>query len=269
MLAMVSIFVVSRIFPILRNSSINKNSGQDNSNRKTGNHLIIGLPESLESYRQENVSAHQVEKPVEKAEEHIDCRLIGDRLKWWNITRNIDFKEKPAKVSLDHFEYQFGIPEFDHAKLELLNGLLAGGKQIRVLSTINPLTLDREDDPESSSPNESKRPAPVSLQEWSQVFQSFTLRYYKQDRQDNPDKEDKPEIPADSRSILADEPYYAAIWQARTLDEKITLHHLARDGFVHTENQDLRYLFDLGLITFKPNPRLLNDDFEKYVLNAA
>ena len=130
---------------------------------------------------------------------------------------------------------------------------MAKNKQIRVLSTINPLKLDHEDDPGLSSPDESKGPVPVSLQEWSQVFQSFTLHY----------------ASLDSRNAPVDEPYFAAIWEARTTDEKITLYHLARDGFVHVENPELHALFALGLIKPKPGLRLVDDGFEKYVLNAA
>ena len=250
-LVLVPIFIVSRIFPMLRTSPVD-----ENSYRETGNFLIVSLPKALQYY-----------SPKSHAK-RIDCLQIGELLQWWNIKRQVPSIQEDL-VILEHFEYQFGVPQFDHAKLELLNALLVGGKQIRVLSAINPFAFDREDEPRSSSPDESKHPAPVSLQEWSQVFQSFTLRYYRQDRQNKPDREDQLAMPADSRSALAIKPYYAAIWQARTLDEKITLHHLARDGFVHAENQDLRYLVDLGLITFNPNPRLLNDDFEKYVLDAA
>ena len=245
------IFIVSRIFPILRKSPVD-----ENSYREMGNVLIIGLPESLKYYSPKSSPGR------------IDCLQSGDLLESWNIKRRISSIQESI-VILEHFECQFGVPQYDHAKLELLAALLAKGKRICVLSMINPLKLDREDDSEPSSPDESNQPAPVSLEEWIQVFQSFTVRYYKQDRQDKPNKEDKPEISADSRSALAVEPYYAAIWQARTTDEKITLNHLARDGFVHAENPELHSLFELGLIKYKPNPHFLDDGFEKYVLNAA
>ncbi len=247
-LVVVPIFIVSRIFPIFRESSTKENSNQKqtkrDSNPKEANLLIIGLPSLLDTSCTKK--------------DNIDCRQISKLLKWWMIKMSA-LCTKKTEVVLDHFEYQFGVPQFDRAKLELLAALLVKSKQICVRSTINPL-LDRKDDPESSSPARSKRPVPVSLQEWSQVFQTFTLRYSKQD---------EPETALDSRSVPANEPYYEAIWQARTMDEKITLHHLAQDGFVHAENPDLPHLFDLGLIKFNPDPRWLEDDFEKYVLNAA
>lgn len=252
MLVMVPIFIVSRIFPILREPSTNENSNQEkskeNSNQKEGNLLIIGLPESLESYRQEN--------PPSDKRKRIDCHLISDPVEWWKIKRQVLYT-KEAGVILDHFEYQFGVPEFDRAKLELLTALLAKGKQICVLSTIDPLKFASDDNLVPSSSDESKSPVPVSLRHWSQVFQSFNLHYH------------EPETSPDSKSASADEPSYEAIWQARTTDDKITLYHLARDGFVHAENPDLPALFALGLIKPKPALCLVDDGFEDYVLNAA
>ena len=241
-LVIVPNFIVSKIFPILREPSTNEKIDQ-----KTQNFLIIGSPKSLESYRPENPPAHQWE--------NIDCRQISDPLEWWKIKRQVLSTRKDG-VLLDHFEYQFGVPEFDQAKLELLTRLLAEDNQICVLSTINPLKFARNDDPAPSSLDESKSPAPASLQQWSQVFQSFTLRY----------------TSLDSESVRAEpdaEPHYEAVWQARTIAEKITLHHLARDGFVHAEDPDLPTLFELGLIKSKPDPRWIDDGFEKYVLIAA
>ena len=283
MLVGVPIFIVSRIFPVLRKSLVDENSYQEknkeNSNKKEERLLIIGSPESLDSYRQENLPAHRWGK--------IDCHLISDSLEWWKMKRKVlPIRKGKARVILDHFEYQFGVPQFDHAKLELLAALLAKVKQVCVLSTINPLKLAHKDDPGLSSPDESKHPvpkrpvpmslqewsqvfqtftlqkgpAPVSLREWSRVFQLFTLQYASLDPKSTSTE-------SDARPDLI--PTYEAIWQARTMDEKITLHHLAQDGFVHAENPDLPHLFDLGLIKFNPDPRWLEDDFEKYVLNAA
>ena len=239
MFVMVPIFIVSRIFPILLKSSTNENSNQAKRNL-----LIIGLPELLKSYRQENL-------PSDKWEP-VDCHLISDSLEWWKVKRQVLSTQKVG-VTLEHFEYQFGMSQFDRTKLELLAALLVKDKQICVLSTLNPLKLDHEDALGAPSSDESKSPVPVSLQAWSQIFQSFTLHY----------------ASLDSRSVPVGAPYFAAIWQARTTDEKITLYHLARDGFVHAENPDLQPLFALGLIKSKPAPRLFSDDFEDYVLNAA
>ena len=256
-LVLIPIFIISRIFPIPQNSPTN-----ENSNKKEEKLLIIGSPESLDSYRQEKLPAHRWGK--------IDCHLISNSLEWWKMKRKVlPIRKGKARVILDHFEYQLGVPQYDHAKLELLAALLAKVKEVCVLSTINPLKLAHKDDPGLSSPDASKGPAPASLQEWSQVFQAFTVRYYKQDRHDKPDKKDKPKISADPRSALADEPSYEAIWQSRTLDEKITLHCLSKDGIVHAKNPDLPTLLDLGLIKSKPDPHWLDKNFEEYVLNAA
>ena len=185
--------------------------------------------------------------------EIIDCLQISDPLEW-KKSKNRVFSIQKDGVILKHFECQFGFPRFDQAKRELLAALLAKDKQIRVLSTINPLKFARGDAPAPSSPDESKRPTPVSLRQWSQVFQSFTLRYHK----------------LETSKSASSESSYEAIWQARTVDEKIALHHLERDGFVHAENSDLPALFELGLIKSKPKPRWFEEDgFEEYVLNAA
>ena len=280
MLIGVPIFIVSRIFPVLRKSPVDENSYQEktkeNSNKKEEKLLIIGSPESLDSYRQENLPADQWEP--------IDCRQISDPL-WWKVEGQVLSTQK-AGVILQHFEYQFGVPTFDRSKLSLLAALLVRGKQIRVLSTINPLKLDREDGSGPSFPDETmhtvpkhpvpvslqewsqvfqtftlqKGPAPVSLREWSRVFQLFTLQYASLDPKSTSTE-------SDARPDLI--PTYEAIWQARTTDEKITLYHLARDGFVHVENSEMGSLFALGLIKFNPDSRWLEDDFEKYVLNAA
>ena len=231
-LVMVPIFIVSRIFPILQKSSTNESANLETS--KEGNCLIVGLPESLKYWIP--LGSHG----------RIDCHQIGD------LPRKISFIKEDS-VILDHFEYQFGVPEFDRAKLKLLTALLVEGKGIYVLSTINPLKLVREDDAGPSSPDESEHPIPVSLQEWSQVFQSFTLHYISL-----------------ASKFPRGAPSYEAIWQSRTIDEKITLHHLAQDGFVHAENQDLRHLLELGLIKSKPDSCwMIDDGFEEYVLNAA
>ena len=62
---------------------------------------------------------------------------------------------------------------------------------------------------------------------------------------------------------------YEHIWQAQSPDEQTTLYNLAKDGFVHAENPDLVVLSQRGLIKARPVPRLVNENFEKYVLRTV
>jgi len=247
-LLLVPIFIVSRIFPIVRKSSSNLKT--ENSNQETGNLLIIGLPQSLKSYLSEK-------SPFYDRWEKIDFLEFGDTLEKLKMTGKISYTDKDG-ILLDHFDYQFGVTEFDWAKLKLLADLLVKGKPIHVLSTINPFEFDFNDDPSQSSPDEPKGLAPTLLRQWSQVFQSFAL-YYTQGT--SPDLKN-------ARTGPDAVPHYEAIWQARTIDEKVTLYRLATDRFVHAENPDLHTLFGLGLIKSKPDPHWFDKDFEEYAENS-
>ena len=64
---------------------------------------------------------------------------------------------------------------------------------------------------------------------------------------------------------------YEHVWQALPPEQKITLYNLAKNGFAHAENPDLRVLSQRGLINAQPQPAVgwLHEGFEDYVLRAA
>lgn len=62
------------------------------------------------------------------------------------------------------------------------------------------------------------------------------------------------------------ETYYQAIWQACSIEEKVTLLHFARNGFVTRKDADvLRVLLQKGLILRQSRFVLLNDSFRKFL----
>jgi hypothetical protein len=78
-----------------------------------------------------------------------------------------------------------------------------------------------------------------------------------------------------SRDLLIDEilqkaeTYYRSIWSVCSTDEKITLYHLARNGFITPkETETVRMLMRKGLIRKEPRFILLNESFKKFVLTA-
>jgi hypothetical protein len=60
--------------------------------------------------------------------------------------------------------------------------------------------------------------------------------------------------------------YYKFVWQSCSRHEKLTLAHLARDGFVSPNDPDLRKLMRRGLIVLKPEVCLMNESFRLFVL---
>ncbi|MGE0474557.1 MAG: cache domain-containing protein [Nitrospirales bacterium] len=64
-------------------------------------------------------------------------------------------------------------------------------------------------------------------------------------------------------------PYYLAIWQSCSLSEKLTLFHLALDGYLHADNPDLTSLSQKGLVRLEPDLQLMNESFRKFVLQLG
>lgn len=290
-------FIISKIFPIpwkSANSRVLQDPERTKHPLEKRNFLILGLPGSGKSDLAHNFPTEQWKS--------IDLHLAGDTEKWKELKEQALKSGKPG-IILDHFEYQFGVPKFDQPKRELLEALLANGKEICVLSTINPFKFQLDQDKTNGTSDEQKNSTAASFGIWSQAFQSFTLMYHESlsdlDCEDKLKKE--PQIPillnegspnkrlsalaqwvikhnvwkewspfqvVSSFRILA-KPYYEAIWQSRTEDEKITLFNIARDRFVHAANPDLLPLLKLGLVKFQPHLRLINDSFQEYVLIAA
>ena len=64
-------------------------------------------------------------------------------------------------------------------------------------------------------------------------------------------------------------PYYQTLWQSCSLTEKLTLYHIAIDGYVHSENPDLTSLSQKGLIRLTPDLQLMNASFRQCVLQLG
>src|SRR5262249_49137725 len=69
---------------------------------------------------------------------------------------------------------------------------------------------------------------------------------------------------------LAAEPYYRALWQTRSLDEKVVLLHLAEEGVINPRSKPVAMqLVHAGLIVRDPNLRIMNETFRRFILRAA
>ena len=64
-------------------------------------------------------------------------------------------------------------------------------------------------------------------------------------------------------------PYYYTLWKSCSLEEKMALFHIAKDGFVHSAHQELPMLHQKGLIRFTPQIQIMNESFNRYILLAA
>jgi hypothetical protein len=68
----------------------------------------------------------------------------------------------------------------------------------------------------------------------------------------------------------AAEPYYRAVWQTRSLDEKVVLRHLAEEGVVNPRGTPVAIqLLRAGLIVRDPILRIMNETFRCFILGAA
>jgi hypothetical protein len=63
--------------------------------------------------------------------------------------------------------------------------------------------------------------------------------------------------------------YYQALWRASTNDEKLTLSHLAQDGLLSPNDQEIEGLMRRGLIVRDPDVRIMNETFESFVMDRG
>src|SRR5262249_4481625 len=64
----------------------------------------------------------------------------------------------------------------------------------------------------------------------------------------------------------AAEPYYAAVWDACSIDEKVALHQLAEEGLVNPNNADVvAGLMRTGLVRRDRGFALMNETFRRFV----
>lgn len=69
--------------------------------------------------------------------------------------------------------------------------------------------------------------------------------------------------------LLRSRTYYKSLWDSCTPAEKLTLTHLAVDGFLSVHDPDLSRLVRRGLIIRDPEVRLMNDSFRLFVLTVS
>jgi hypothetical protein len=60
--------------------------------------------------------------------------------------------------------------------------------------------------------------------------------------------------------------YYRLIWESCSANEKVTLTHLAEDGFLSVNDPDIERLVRRGLIVRQREVRLMNESFRQFVL---
>lgn len=64
-------------------------------------------------------------------------------------------------------------------------------------------------------------------------------------------------------------PYYQRVWSCCSTEEKLLLYRVAKEGVVnHRAIRTLRPLLRRGLIRMDPNPRIMNESFRLFVLDA-
>ncbi|HYV12231.1 MAG TPA: cache domain-containing protein [Pyrinomonadaceae bacterium] len=63
--------------------------------------------------------------------------------------------------------------------------------------------------------------------------------------------------------------YYKFVWKSCSRHEKVTLAHLARDGFVSPNDPDLQQLVRRGFIVRDPEVRLMNESFRLFVIDKC
>jgi hypothetical protein len=61
--------------------------------------------------------------------------------------------------------------------------------------------------------------------------------------------------------------YYQDIWQCCSDHERLTLFHLAQDRLLSPKDHDIEPLMRRGLIAHKPDLRLMNESFKRFVKN--
>jgi hypothetical protein len=69
-----------------------------------------------------------------------------------------------------------------------------------------------------------------------------------------------------SEVLLQAAAYYRLIWESCSPGEKVTLVHLAEDGFLSVNDPDIQRLVRRGLIVRHREVRLMNESFRQFVL---
>jgi hypothetical protein len=118
--------------------------------------------------------------------QHIDIRNRAELDQWLQLSPGEDMRATREKtVVIDHFEYKFDDPQFNHDKLQLLEKLVADNRRtVIVLSTVDPSNFSFQ---EAGGPKDDAARAGSEAERlrWTTVFQSF-LRDYGKDPETDP-----------------------------------------------------------------------------------
>jgi hypothetical protein len=257
------------------------------------NHLVVGPP-SLERSR------IFVKHPFV----YFDIASISQE-SWWKIKNRIDKDSLNTPVVLDRFDAHKEDYKWNQLKIDLVRELLTeNARRIVIVSAANPvdfplsdLTTDNHDNSAKvegakagggagtaaalkSSPDNKPDP-----QRWTEVLSSFAretavngddpkARNLLNTSTEGHDPISEEPINPESEELIAREAdqleaYYRGIWEGCSVNERMTLYRVAKDGFVSRFDPDLRPLMQRGLIVRNPDLNLMLPSFRAFVLRIC
>jgi hypothetical protein len=72
-----------------------------------------------------------------------------------------------------------------------------------------------------------------------------------------------------STPIGTSDAYCLSLWKFCTVQEKLTLIHVAEEGFAKPRHRTVERLVDKGLLVFNPHLKLMSPVFERFVMRKA
>jgi len=188
-------------------------------------------------------------------------------------------------IVIDHLEHHWGDPQWDDAKLALLERLLCrSDATIILLSEIDPAAHFAARMAEAAPPAPEGKDTDTStakrFSQWTDALRGFSTRCIFPPA-------DAP-APGEAQAVIGEplaaaltrkgvagrreewsEARYWAIWSQCTRSEKLALIQLAREGLLNPNNLSVvRRLMQRQLILRAPSFRLMHDGFRRFVLGA-
>ena len=100
----------------------------------------------------------------------------------------------------------------------------------------------------------------IEKERWLRVLEPFVTHVTRVSRSDPRDA-----AVADARA----DSYFHSLWRYCSISEKLTLIHVAEEGFANPYLNTVERLVDKGLLVFDPNLKLMSKEFERFVLEKA
>ncbi len=100
----------------------------------------------------------------------------------------------------------------------------------------------------------------IEKERWLRVLEPFVTHVTQVSRSDPRDA-----AVADARA----DSYFHSLWRYCSIPEKLTLIHVAEEGFANPHLNTVERLVDKGLLVFDPNLKLMSKEFERFVLEKA